>query len=181
VLTQNLSTLQRDQRITLASTARTFQPITHRTVGSGSTCHPKMKPLKVRLRLHQIIRYRSRIKPFGPSSLLRHSIIADMYLNPILLPFPHNIRSPLPIKNKSISVLNTLNVYTPASTAFCGNEFHRFTTQQLAPGTRVRFPALGHCLCGVCTFSPVSAWVSSGCSGFLPQSERCAGQVDWPC
>ena len=27
---------------------------------------------------------------------------------------------------------------------------------------------------------PVSAWVSSGCSGFLPQLERCAGQVYWP-
>jgi len=54
-------------------------------------------------------------------------------------------------------------------------------------------PGLGHCLCGVCTFSSclrgfppgapvsshvwslhillVSAWVSSGCSGFLPQSK----------
>jgi len=32
-------------------------------------------------------------------------------------------------------------------------------------------PGLGHCLCGVYMFSPVSAWVSSGCSGFLPQSD----------
>jgi len=50
-----------------------------------------------------------------------------------------------------------------------------------APGARVRFPASGHCLCGVCTFSPCV------CVGFLrvaPVSSHTPKdvyvRVDWP-
>lgn len=34
--------------------------------------------------------------------------------------------------------------------------------------------ALGSSLCGVSVFSPVLAWVSSGCSGFLLESKTCS-------
>eukprot|EP00061_Rhincodon_typus_P015355 g42978.t1 len=63
------------------------------------------------------------IAPFV--GLLYHSLMADLLLNPILLPSACNLLIPLPLKSLSIFVLNTLNDW--ASTAFCGNEFHRFT------------------------------------------------------
>ena len=69
----------------------------------------------------KMISYRSMVRPFGPLSLLRHSIMADFFLIPILLPFPHNL---------STSVLKTLNDL--AFTAFCGKEFHRYWPVLLA-------------------------------------------------
>jgi len=48
------------------------------------------------------------------------------------------------------------------------------TAASQLPGTQVRFPARSLSVQSLHVL-PVSAWVSSGCSGFLPQSERHAG------
>jgi len=81
--------------------------------------------------------------------------------------------------------LNVTNV--PASTTPSDSEFQAPTTlcvinggtmvstaasQRQGPGFDSR---LGHCLCGVYTLSPWLRGFPPGCSGFLPQSQRCAG------
>jgi len=66
-------------------------------------------------------------------------------------PHPHSLlRPPLNLLNPEESISSSLS---PPHSA-------------RDPGS---IPASGHCLCGVCTFSPCLRGVSSGCSGFLPK------------
>jgi len=97
-------------------------------------------------------------------------------------PYPHNpmylpLASPPDTKGQ-FSMANQLNPHIFGLLDFGKFIFRRrsMVAQWLAMlphSTRVpgSIPGLGHCLCWVCTFFPVSRPVSSGCSGFLPRSK----------
>uniref|UniRef100_UPI00398F53E9 uncharacterized protein isoform X2 n=1 Tax=Pristiophorus japonicus TaxID=55135 RepID=UPI00398F53E9 len=77
---------------------------------------------------HRNIENRCRSRPFGPSSLHRHSMSSWLnmqlqYPIPAFSPYP---LIPLVVRTSSNSFLNIFSEL--ASTTFCGREFHRFTT-----------------------------------------------------